>query len=396
LLKYLALQFSPSAFGLLTQVMGVAATFYMFAGGGVTIGLIRNLSASESEEERRGWMRAGSAINALASLGLAIVALALALLAGAATFGHPSYGLVYLGIAVAQAVVGLGNLVLAYFTGIGDSRTFALVHIASNILSPLLLIALAQGLGFVGAILGLVLGPAIVGIVGLWQLRRHAGDWTMLRTAWERPLLKDLLSYATAMACAVTAVPLAQLLIRIDMSERLGWESVGYWQAVAKLSDAYMLFIGVLLINHLLPQLARRREDASALSALVRLGTPLVGIFILAGSAMYLARDYVILITYSRAFLPASELVLPQVIGDTLRVAALLLYYYFMSRGRIVVTIVAELTQGVTLYIFYFLFVPSHAAMAPVYGHVATCALFVMLMIGVLHFSKRPARSLAP
>ena len=50
LLKYLAWQFRPSIFGLLTLVMAVAAVFYLFAGGGITSGVIRNISVAQSQK----------------------------------------------------------------------------------------------------------------------------------------------------------------------------------------------------------------------------------------------------------------------------------------------------------------------------------------------------------
>ena len=91
LLKYLALQFGPSTFGLLTQVMGVAAIFYMFAGGGITNGLIRNISAAHSAEEQDRWMSAGITISALTSVALGVIAITLGLLDGGAILGDPSY-----------------------------------------------------------------------------------------------------------------------------------------------------------------------------------------------------------------------------------------------------------------------------------------------------------------
>jgi O-antigen/teichoic acid export membrane protein len=79
LLKYLAWQFRPSIFGLLTQVMAVAAVFYLFAGGGITSGIIRNISAAQSQDEQRRWMSAANTITLLSSIVLAAVALVLAL-----------------------------------------------------------------------------------------------------------------------------------------------------------------------------------------------------------------------------------------------------------------------------------------------------------------------------
>jgi hypothetical protein len=105
-LKYLAWQFGPSTFGLLTQVMGIAAIFYLFAGGGVTNGVIRNVSASPSEDERRRWMSAATTITVHASVILAVVAIALALFGSSVIFGEPGYALVFVGIAASQILVG--------------------------------------------------------------------------------------------------------------------------------------------------------------------------------------------------------------------------------------------------------------------------------------------------
>jgi O-antigen/teichoic acid export membrane protein len=396
-LKYLALQFGPSTFGLLTQVMGVAAVFYMFAGGGITNGLIRNISAADSVEERQRWMSAGTTINVLTSVALVVIAITLGLFDGGAILGDPSYRWLYFVIAMTQVVVGAGNVVLAYFSGIGNIQTFATAHIAGNTLSLLLLIVLVEGTGLAGALFGVVLAPAIISAIALWQflmLGGHRG--VFFRISWEQPLLKNLFSYAAVMVCGATAVPLAQLMIRLEMGHSLGWSFVGYWQAVAKVSDAYMSLVGVVFINYLLPKLSRLHEDASALRVLRRFGASMFGIFILASITMYVARNYVILIIYSRSFLPASDLVLPQLVGDAARIAALSLQYYFMSRKRVLVVITLELMQGSALYVFYLVLAPSYGAMAPVYSHVVASALVLSIALGMLRVVKDPVSLLQP
>ena len=391
LLKYLAVQFGPGSFGLLTQVMGVAAIFYMFAGGGITNGLIRNISAVFSLEEQQRWISAGITINALSSLALSAIAIALALLDGGVILGDPSHGWLYLVIAITQVVVGAGNVVLAYFSGIGEVRTFATAHIAGNTLSLLLLILLVEAVGFNGALLGAVLGPAITGVIALRQFfvrENHRG--MLFRISWERPLLKNLSSYAAVMVCAVTAVPVAQLMIRLAMGKSLGWNFVGYWQAVAKVSDAYMAFIGVIFINYLLPKLSKLRSDAAALRVLRHFGASMLGIFFFAGITMYAVRHYVILIIYSQTFSPASDLVLPQLVGDGARIGTLLLQYYFMSRERFLIVMTLELMQGIALYSFYLIFAASYGAMAPVYSHVVTSGLMLSIAVGMLRIVKDP------
>jgi O-antigen/teichoic acid export membrane protein len=379
--KFLASQFGPSTFGLLTQVMGIAAIFYMFAGGGIANGIIRNISAAPSEFERKRWMSAGTTITVASSVALAAIAIVLALFDGGIIFGEPSLAPVFVGIAAAQVPVGFGHLILAYFSGIGDIRTFAAVQIVANVLSLLLLVVLVVGLGRVGAISGLVAAPAVIGVVGLWYFFRRVGH---IRIAWLPPLLKNLLSYGAVMASAVTAVPIAQLLIRIDMSERLGWIAVGYWQAVAKLSDAYMLFVGVIIINFLLPQLSKRHNSEDALRMLLRWGGLQLGMFVIASGMIYFVRDYLLLAVYSKQFLIASNLVLPQLVGDSLKVTFLLLQYYFMSRQQMFVIFVSELILGLALYTLYLVLVPAYGIVAPIYAYAGVYAALALSLIALL------------
>jgi PST family polysaccharide transporter len=384
LLKFLASQFGPSAFGELTQIMGVAAIFYMFAGGGLSNGLIRNLSASASNDERQSWLSAAVAINIFASILLVIIAVALALFGGNLIFGDPTYRSCYFAIAAAQILVGIGNLVSAYLSGVGRHQTYASIHIVANLLSLVLLVAFTQQMGFTGAIFGVVTGPAAIGLVALWFFYRSTEEKLVLRIGWDWPRLKGLLYFGAVAAFAVTAVPVAQLAIRRDIGQHLGWDVVGYWQAVTKLSDACMLFIGVIFINFLLPRLSRQHNDEYAIRSLVRYGAILIPTCMLAGGAIYLARDYIIPIVYSRRFQPATDLVLPQVVGDLLKITFLLMHYYFMSRGRVLIILASELMQGASLYGFYRM-IASSGALAPVYSHVLTYSLLLILMLGTLY-----------
>lgn len=386
ILKFFAWYFGPANFGLLTQIMGVAAIFNTFAGGGITNGLIRNIAAARSEIEIRGWLSAGMTINALSSLVLTGIALVLWQFNEGAVFRNPSYAPVFLGIALVQPFVGIGNLILAYFSGIRQIHKYSVINVVANITSLLVLIGLAQVLGLKGAIAGLILSPALIGGIALWSLSRDTRDHGVLRFGWDGRQIADLMWYAAAMACAVTAAPISQLIIRLRMSESAGWEFVGYWQAVAKLSDSYMLFVGVVLVNHLLPELSRRRDNAHALRSVCRLGAPIVCSFALGATAVYLDREQIIRLVFSPEFSWASTFVLPQLLGDGVRVIALLLHYFFMSRGLIFVVCVNETIPPIATLLFYVVFFPYFGPIAAVYGHVVSGILLLFTTVATLLF----------
>src|SRR6185437_6874659 len=54
--------------------------------------------------------------------------------------------------------------------------------------------------------------------------------------------------------------PLVNIAVRDHLAQQLGWEQVGYWQAVSKVSDAYLLFLTSAINIYYLPKLASIRE----------------------------------------------------------------------------------------------------------------------------------------
>jgi hypothetical protein len=108
---------------------------------------------------------------------------------------------------------------------------------------------------------------------------------------------------------------------------------------------------------------------------------------------IYSVRDHLLLIVYSGQFLIASNLVLPQLVGDSLKVAFLLLQYYFMSREQMLIIFVSELMLGVALYTLYLVLAPSYGAIAPIYAYAAVYAALLLVMIALLHVAKGRANS---
>jgi hypothetical protein len=71
----------------------------------------------------------------------------------------------------------------------------------------------------------------------------------------------------------------------------------------------------------------------------------------------------------------------------------LLLYYYFMSRGRVLIVFIAELALGVSLYLLYLLLAPTYGTIAPIYAYALAYAALLFIMIGVLPIAEDRVRS---
>lgn len=386
-MKVLSNLFGPSTFGLLTQVIGVVAVFFMIAGGGVTTGLIRNVSAAANKRMGVEWLRASLTIHMFTTFLLAALAAFLFAFGGNTVFGEASFAPLLLVIGAAQALFGLGNIVLAYATAEGDVRGFAVTNIAGSAIYAGGVVGAAVAWGVTGAAYGLVLLPLATAVIALARLAKTRG-LHQLGLSRDKKTIVPLLSYSAAMIAGIVAVPVAQILIRVDLGTRYAWEAVGFWQAIARFSDAYMQIYGLLFINFFLPTLSRATASTST-TLLMQLGTFFLFTFICGATTLYLFRDFAITLAYSTDFLPASRFVAPQLAADAVRVAALCFFYFFLAQGRTGVAIFSELYQGIAIYVFYAFLESTFGPMAAVYNQIIAYSGFLIFMLALFLHHRR-------
>lgn len=378
-IKLLALYSGPVGFGLLSQLMGLVAIASMLAGGGITNGVIKVLSVDRSDTaEGQRWIASALAITLAFSTGLALILLGSASRISDNLLQGEFYPAILV-LAVAQFLVGVGSLVLAEACSQGNSRKYAAINIIGTISGATLVVAGAYWYGLNGAAFATVLSPAMIGIVGMVAMlqSRHAILFVRPEVDWVR--VRHLLSFSSLTLVGALSVPLAQMYIREAMASDFSWESVGLWQGTAKISDVYMQFVGVILINHALPRFSNR-DTRKALLELRRIVAWLLAFLVLGFGVLWIFLDFAIALVFSEAFLPMRKYFLPQMFGDFLRTIAAAFSFFLLARGQIRVPLGFEFAQGIGLFLCFELMAGIAGQMAPVYAHVSTYLVLVSLM----------------
>ncbi|MEG0636075.1 MAG: oligosaccharide flippase family protein, partial [Pseudomonas sp.] len=273
----------------------------------------------------------------------------------------------------------------------GDSRAYSLLNVAGTLLGSGILVAAVMYFDFVGAAYSIVFLPAMLGVVALgYMLVRRRELISASRPAFDNSRMKHLLSFSLVTLVGALSVPLAQLFIRDVLAKSFGWEQVGLWQGVVKLSDVYMQFIGVVLINFVLPRYSAAESMGAVLRELRSTVFALLGLLVCGFSVLYVLRDLIITLVFSEAFLPMSEYLVPQMLGDILRTVAAAISYVFLARGAVRVAFAFELSQGIFLALVFSLIAAWAGSMAPVYAHLITYFLLALAMaVGLFCWVKR-------
>ncbi len=384
IIKLMAVQLGPENFGVLGQLMGLVGIVSMLAGGGTTNGLITLLSRKENTAAHARTLGAAIQIYLISSTAVSVLLVGGSIFLANTLLAQPSLAWIFWLLALTQWLVGASNLLQGLLSVHDKVNWVVRLNIIGIAIGTTIFVALIHRYGFTGAAIGLVLFPAATGVVGcmtgllVLPPNQRRSQWSGTASS-----LHDLLSYALVTLVTITAVPTAQLVVRHFAGTHAGWDAIGYWQGVIKISDVYMQFIGMLLIYVALPRFSAQTNTPALKREVAFIRTPLL---LCTAAGLLLAwalRDVVIAILFSDSFTPARDYFLPQVLGDFMRITGLIAVYTAISRGARHVAIAYELTQACLLVGLTHYLLASLQGMAPAYAHLGASA-GAMLMALVL------------
>lgn len=385
--KILAIYAGPAGYAAIGQLQNVMQMASTFASGAVTNGVTKYTAQYQQQPEiqRQFWKTAGSMILLMTTVCMLLLwgfSAKLAVL----FLQDVAYAAVFDVFAVALLLVSLNAYLLAILQGKADVRNYIVINIAGSLLTFVVTAVSAWQFGLKGALFALAIQQGLAFFVTLLMLRRESWfDWRSLfgriDPATAKLLFKFMLMAITTAAC----VPLCQLLIRDLIGEQLSWHSAGMWEAMNRLSAAYLMFVTTTLSLYYLPKLASlqvvaeiRREIFSG----YRLILPLVAV---AAVVMYFSRDLLIRLLFSKEFLPMSSLFQWQMLGDFLKIGSWLLSYLMLSKAMTRLYISTEIIFAISLYVFTALFIRWFALEGAAMAYAANYFLYWLTMGFAIH-----------
>ena len=179
-------------------------------------------------------------------------------------------------------------------------------------------------------------------------------------------------------------VPISLIIVRNILSEHVGWELVGQWQAVWKISETYLAVTTVALSTYYLPRLASLKtsdEVKCEINLTARIILPLVALMAI---CIYLLRDFIINLLFTDEFRGARDLFAVQLCGDFLKMTSWLYAYPLLSRGLVKWFVFTEVFFSVLFVVMSYLFVMNYGVIGVNYAYMsnyAVCLIFVLFIM---------------
>lgn len=348
--KILAVYVGPAGYAAIGQFQNFIQMVTTFAGNAINTAVIKYTAEYYEDEHKQQsiWRTAGSIVLIFSSL-FSILILIFQKQLSIYIFHTDTYQSVFVWFAIFLTFFTFNAFFLAILNGKKEVLKLVVANIVGSLFSLAITSALAIKYNLYGALVALSIYQSLVFFATLFLC--YKANWFRLSYLFgkiDKDIAKKFAAFALMALVSAVCVPLSQMVIRSYLTYEYGLTYAGYWEAMIRLSAAYLMLVTTTLGVYYLPRLSELSK-VQEIKSEVYLGYKFIfPLAVVGGLFVYLLRDWIIKLLFTQAFLPMRDLFFWQVIGDSLKIGSWILAYLMLSKAMTKLFITTEIIFAIT------------------------------------------------
>ena len=386
--KVIALYIGPAGLAIVGQLQSFTSIITTFSNGAISSGIVKYTAEYQDIEEKKKIFSSSIVISLICSLIISIFLFTFSGYLSELILKDIQYSSVFIIFGATIFLFALNMVLISILNGQKEIKKYVLVNIAGSIFSLVFTSILIMQLNLMGALYAMVLNQSVVFFVTLAFVLKSS--WFKLEyflKGLDKESLSKLSKYSLMAIVSALTVPVSHLIIREYIGENLGWDSAGYWQGIWYISTMYLMLVTTTLGVYYLPRLSEIQDNKELRKEIFGGYKIIMPIVILASLIIFLLKEYVILIAFSKDFMPMMELFAWQLMGDVIKIASWLLAYLMLAKAMTKVFIYTEVLFSALFVGLSILFVDKFGLVGITYAYALNYFLYLVTMIFI--FRKR-------
>ena len=279
-------------------------------------------------------------------------------------------------LAIILPFYALNMFVFSIMNGFSKYKILLLINILGQILGLLVTLLLIKQENIDGALIAVVITPALnllITIVGIAFRKSLVSSIKITNVSFS--VLNKLSPYMLMALVSSIAMPIVMIIIRNYLIDEIGIKSAGYWTAMTRVSDYYLMFINSLMVLYILPRFAEIKSRREFRKEVFSFYKTIMPAFIALLTIIYLSRSVLITVLFTEDFRPVEDLFGYQILGDIMRVLSMVIAYQFLAKKMFSHFIVLEVFLFVIMYFSSIYLIDAFGLKGAVMGH---CLSYVM------------------
>lgn len=328
----------------------------------------------------------------LLSLGISVL-ISIALFVGADYWnalvfkGEGDFAEIFKYLAFSLLFMTANTLLVSYINGQSKYKKIVWINIVANLIGLLITVALIIYVGIKGALIAIILSPAMALLVTVAFV--VGGQRERMQLQLQKVNFKDarkLGSYTVMAVFSAMVLPLIYIAIRQHIVRAEGIEQAGYWDAMTRISDYYLKFVATLMTLYILPQLAKATTDNAFRKEIWDFYKTILPLFGLGVILIYVLRVPFINLLFTQDFVGMEGIFKWQLLGDFFKVASIVIGYQIIAKNNLKLFLITEILSLVVIYVASTYFINTYGFEGASMGHCV--AYFVHLCLLLFIFRK--------
>ena len=386
--KVIAIYIGPAGLAIVGQLQSFTSIITTFSNGAISSGIVKYTAEYQDIEEKKKIFSSSIVISLICSLIISIFLFGFSDYLSELILKDIQYSSVFIIFGATIFLFALNMVLISILNGQKEIKKYVLVNIAGSIFSLVFTSILIMQLNLMGALYAMVLNQSVIFFVTLAFVLKSS--WFKLEyflKGLDKDSLSKLSKYSLMAITSALTVPVSHLIIREYIGENLGWDSAGYWQGIWYISTMYLMLVTTTLGVYYLPRLSEIQDNKELRKEIFSGYKIIMPIVILASLIIFLLKEYVILIAFSKDFMPMMELFAWQLMGDVIKIASWLLAYLMLAKAMTKVFIYTEVLFSALFVGLSILFVDKFGLVGITYAYALNYLLYLFMMIFI--FRKR-------
>lgn len=349
--KILAVYVGPSGYAAIGQFQNFIQMVTSFAGGSINTAVVKYTAeyGDNPTEQRKIWQNAGTIILALSiifSLLIIVFQKPLSLY----IFHSKEYQSVFIWFGIFLIFFNFNALFLAILNGKKEILKLVIANIAGSVFSLAITGFLAYQYHILGALIALSIYQSIAFFITLALCIKS--DWFKFQFLFgkiDKAIATKFGHYALMALVSVFFGNYTQIELRKLIINKFNITYAGYWDAMSRLSGGYLMLATTILSVYYLPRLSELREFKDIKDEIFYGYKVILPLAILGSAFIYLFRETVVNLLFTKSFMPMLELLSWQLLGDIIKIGSWIISFVMLSKAMTKIFIVTEIIFALSI-----------------------------------------------
>lgn len=386
--KVIAVYIGPAGIALVGQFQNFIGIMNSISSAGIFSGIVKYTAEYRDniEAKKKIWSNA-LFLFVMINIPLSVLMIFFSTYLSEKLFHTEKYWSVFIIYAFTLVFFTLYGFLTSILNGQKEIKRLITLNIFSSVLGLIITVSLVLKLGIYGALISGIISQSIVFFIALLFVRKSS--WFSLflfKFAFDKQWIKKLLNYSGMSFISIILAPFSQIYLRNYIINKFGWDAAGWWQAVWRISDVYLMIVTMSLSIYYLPRLSEIKDKLELKKEILNGYKFLLPVTIIMAVGIFISRKFIILLLFSDKFMPMENLFLFQLIGDVLKITSWLLSYLMIAKALTKIFIISEIFFVFTWLLLAIFFMNLYGIIGITIAFASNYLLYTIFCI--IYFSK--------